>query len=67
MILLQNHIQKEENILFPMAEKVLSIEKQNEIFEQFEKIEEDMVGHGLHEQFHELIEKLKKKYLGYIL
>ena len=65
--LLQNHIHKEENVLFPIAEKVLSTEKQNEIFEQFEKIEEDVVGHGVHEQFHELIEKLKNKYLGYIL
>jgi hemerythrin-like domain-containing protein len=65
--LLQNHIQKEENVLFPMAEKVLSTEKQNEIFEQSEKIEEDVVGHGVHEQFHEFLEKLKSKYLGYTL
>jgi hemerythrin-like domain-containing protein len=61
--LLQNHIQKEENILFPMAEKVLSIMKQNEVFEQFEKIEELVVGHGVHEQFHELLKQLKSKYL----
>jgi hemerythrin-like domain-containing protein len=61
--LLQNHIQKEENVLFPMAEKVLSIQKQNEVFEQFEKIEEEVVGHGVHEQFHELLKKLNSKYL----
>ncbi len=62
--LLQNHIQKEENVLFPMAEKVLQIQVQNEIYEHFEKIEEDVVGHGVHEQFHELLNQLKSKYLN---
>lgn len=62
--LLQNHIQKEENVLFPMANKVLTEKKQNEIFEQFEKIEEDVVGHGVHEQYHELLNQLKSKYLS---
>jgi hemerythrin-like domain-containing protein len=61
--LLQSHIQKEENVLFPMADKVLSEQKQNEIFEQFEKIEEDVVGHGVHEQYHKLLKQLKIKYL----
>jgi hemerythrin-like domain-containing protein len=62
--LLQNHIQKEENVLFPMANKVLSEKKQNEVFEQFEKIEEDVVGRGVHEQYHELLNQLKSKYLN---
>jgi hemerythrin-like domain-containing protein len=62
--LLHNHIKKEENILFPMAEKVLPTQKQNEIYEHFERIEEEVVGHGVHEQFHELLNKLKSKYSG---
>ena len=62
--LLQNHIQKEETILFPMANKTLSEQRQKEIFEQFEKIEEDIVGHGVHEQYHELLNQLKIKYIG---
>jgi hemerythrin-like domain-containing protein len=61
--LLQNHIQKEERVLFPMAEKVLSIQKQNEILQKFEKIEEEVVGHGVHEQYHALLKQLKGKYL----
>jgi hemerythrin-like domain-containing protein len=61
---LQNHIQKEENILFPMANKTLSEQRQKEIFEQFEKIEEDVVGHGVHERYHELFNQLKFKYTG---
>lgn len=62
--LLHAHIQKEENILFPMGEKVLTAQKQNEIYEQFERIEEEVVGHGVHEQFHELLNNLKSKYPG---
>jgi hemerythrin-like domain-containing protein len=62
--LLKNHIQKEENILFPMANKVLNDNKQKEIFEQFEKIEKDVVGHGVHEQYQELLKQLSSKYLG---
>jgi hemerythrin-like domain-containing protein len=61
--LLQNHIQKEERILFPMAEKVLSTSRQDEVFGKFEQIEEEVVGHGIHEQYHELLKELKGKYL----
>jgi hemerythrin-like domain-containing protein len=61
--LLENHIHKEENVLFPMADNTLREQKQKEISEQFEKIEEEVVGHGVHEQYHELLEQLKKKYL----
>jgi hemerythrin-like domain-containing protein len=61
--LLQNHIQKEENVLFKMADKVLNNNVQDDVYEQFEKIEEEVVGHGVHEQFHELLNQLKSKYL----
>ncbi len=64
VILLQNHIQKEENILFPMANKVLNEQIQKEIFKHFEKIEEEVVGHGVHEQLHELLKQLQNKYFG---
>jgi len=62
--LLHNHIQKEENILFPMANKVLNEQKQKEIFEQFETIEEEVVGHGIHEEYHNLLKQLENKYFG---
>lgn len=62
--LLQNHIQKEENVLFPMANKVLNEQKQKEIFEQFETIEEEVVGHGIHEEYHNILKQLENKYLG---
>ncbi len=47
-----------------MANKALSEQKQKEISEQFEKIEEEVVGHGVHEKYHELLNQLKSKYLG---
>ncbi len=62
--LLENHIQKEENVLFRMADKVLPAQIQDEIYEQFEKIEEEVIGHGVHEKFHELLKQLKSKYLS---
>jgi hemerythrin-like domain-containing protein len=53
----------EENILFKMADKVLSNQMQDDVYKQFEKIEEEAVGHGVHEQFHELLNQLKSKYI----
>jgi len=52
------------NILFPMGEKVITAQKQNKIYEHFERIEEEVVGHGVHEQLHELLYNLKSKYCG---
>lgn len=62
--LMQNHILKEENILFVMANQRLAQQTQKEISEKFEQIEENVVGHGVHEQFHELLTKLKAKYIN---
>lgn len=61
--LLTEHIDKEENILYPMADMHLSKEKQDELSEQFGKMEEERIGHGKHEEFHKLLEKLCQKYL----
>ncbi len=61
--LLTNHILKEENVLFRMADKLLSATIQEKILDNFEEIEEEVVGHGVHEQFHELLDKLRSKYL----
>ena len=62
--LLETHIQKEENILFPMANKVLSEQKQNEIFEKFKKIELDILCQGVKEEYNELLRQLKIKYIA---
>ena len=53
--LLRKHIQKENNVLFVMADKVLDAQEQDEMFERFEQHEESVIGHGVHEQLHAMI------------
>lgn len=61
--LLTNHIEKENNVLFVMADNRLSEKIQNELFEGFEKIEEERIGIGKHEEFHGMLEKLSVIYI----
>lgn len=60
--LLRFHIQKEEEVLFPKANVVLTEENQREISNQFEAIEEQTIGHSVHEQYFELLKHLKGQY-----
>ena len=60
--LLRNHIEKENNILFMMADKVLDEEEQSKIFDAFEKLEVEKIGIGKHEEFHNLLKELKSIY-----
>ena len=39
--LLRQHIYKEDNILFPMADKVIPLEQQDLVWEGFEHVEHD--------------------------
>lgn len=50
--LLRQHIQKENAVLFRLADQIISDEKQAELFEEFEAHEENVIGHGVHEQLH---------------
>ena len=62
--LLRDHIEKENNVLFVMADNLLSEKSQDELLEGFEKIEEERIGVGKHEEFHGLIKKLSGLYLS---
>ncbi len=53
--LLRKHIEKENSVLFVMADRVLDEAAQDEMFEQFEQHEENVVGHGIHEKLHGMI------------
>jgi len=44
--LLTQHINKENNVLFPMGERVLSAKKQEELVEAFERLERERIGEG---------------------
>lgn len=61
--LLIPHIEKENNMLFPKADKVLSERKQEELVEAFEKLEVERIGLGKHEEFHKLLDQFKTIYL----
>jgi hemerythrin-like domain-containing protein len=61
--LLKDHIEKENSVLFMMADSRLSEKRQDELFEGFEKIEEERIGVGKHEEFHGLLKKLSGAYL----
>lgn len=60
--LLRNHIAKENNVLFMMADKLLDDKKQDELFERFENHEETVIGHGVHEELHSKIHKWEDDY-----
>jgi hemerythrin-like domain-containing protein len=61
--LLRSHIQKENNVLFPMAENTLEELKLEELYESFEEHEEKVIGPGRHEELHHLLKELQSKYL----
>ena len=61
--LLIQHIDKEDNILFPMGEKVLSQKTQEELVEGLEKIELERIGEGAHEEFQKRLHHLQEVYL----
>jgi hemerythrin-like domain-containing protein len=60
--LLSKHIQKEDNILYPMANQILTKEDQEELAKGFEEVEENVMGPGVHERYHHMIDEWEKKY-----
>lgn len=61
--LLGPHIEKEDHILYPMADRLLTEAKQKELEKEFARIEEEIVGRGIHQKFHALLEELSGLYL----
>jgi hemerythrin-like domain-containing protein len=62
--LLRAHIQKENNVLFVMAERILSDDEQAELSRGFEKVEIDKMGPGTHERLHALMDRLVAEILA---
>ena len=56
--LLRAHIQKENNVLFPMAEEALSEEDKTALLAAFERVEREEMGEGTHERYHQLAHDL---------
>ncbi|MGB9773472.1 MAG: hemerythrin domain-containing protein [Bacteroidota bacterium] len=62
--LLAQHIVKEDSILYPMAEATLPEEGQEKLLEEFERVENERVGAGKHEEFHKMLSTLRDIYLS---
>jgi hemerythrin-like domain-containing protein len=62
--LLAQHIAKEDNILYPIADAHLSPEKQAELLELFERVEQERIGPGRHEAYHAMLHDLQQTYLS---
>ena len=60
--LLRIHIEKENTVLFVMADNLISEEEQDDLFEKFEQHEENVIGHGVHEELHAMIHKWQKEF-----
>ena len=61
--LLDYHIEKENNILFPMARAHLSHSDLEALKKGFDSIETEKIGAGRHEAFHKMIDEFERLYL----
>ena len=61
--LLRGHIEKENNVLFMMAERLLAPGEQEQLAEDFEKLEVDKMGVGTHERLHAMMDKMLVEFL----
>ena len=55
--LLRSHIDKENNGIFMIADELLNDSEQDMLYEKFEAHEENVIGHGVHEELHAMIKK----------
>jgi len=60
--LLRSHILKEDSVLYPMAIRQLGASEMESIADECDAFEENVMGDGTHEQFHELAHVLIDRY-----
>jgi hemerythrin-like domain-containing protein len=60
--LLQQHISKEDNVLFRIADERLPDGVKADLLRGFERIEQEKVGDGRHEAFHRMLEEVGRRY-----
>jgi hemerythrin-like domain-containing protein len=58
--LLREHIQKEDEILFRIADDVIPADEQNALLRSFEEHEAKEIGEGVHEKYLKLVEELER-------
>ncbi len=60
--LLREHIEKEDDMLFPMADDVMARDEDLKMSQQFEVFEIERIGAGRHEQLEAAVARLEKAY-----
>jgi hemerythrin-like domain-containing protein len=60
--LLRGHIDKEDNVLYPMADRLIPDADAANMVGRFEEIERDRVGVGKHEAYHDMLHRMKEAY-----
>jgi hemerythrin-like domain-containing protein len=58
--LLKEHIRKEDEILFRIADDVIPADQQKALLRSFEEYEAKEIGEGVHEKYLKLVEELEK-------
>jgi hemerythrin-like domain-containing protein len=56
--LLRAHIAKEDNILYPIADRLFTPADQQALSEAFDRVEAEEMGGGVHERYHQLAHEL---------
>lgn len=59
--LLRQHILKEDRVLFPMADRFIPLERQQQVREGFEHVEQAETGEGIHEKYLALANELDQE------
>lgn len=59
--LLRQHIAKEDNVLFPMADQAIQGSAERQVAEAFDHVEHEETGEGVHERFLALAESLERQ------
>lgn len=62
--LLHQHIAKEDQVLFPMADRVIQIPAQSSLEQEFERAVQAENTAGVHEKYLELVEQLEQQLQG---
>jgi hemerythrin-like domain-containing protein len=56
--LLRMHIDKEDNVLYPLADRLLTAADQSDLAVAFDRVEAEEMGEGTHERYHQIAHEL---------
>ncbi|MGE5527832.1 MAG: hemerythrin domain-containing protein [Patescibacteria group bacterium] len=60
--ILAGHIDKENGVLFPMADRLLAKAEDGRLAAEFDRIEAEEMGLGTHERYHAMIDEMAGRY-----